>query len=68
LINNALAVRSIDLIFTLTVGVIWVLSWLIGLKFRIASMILFDVEERVWIRMARALSVAFTSRASLDWS
>ena len=65
-ISNALVVRSMDLTWTLSPGLICGLACLKGLKFRIADRILFAMDWRVRSRVPRQLRVASTSRASLS--
>lgn len=64
--SNALVVRSIDLIWTLTLAVMGELTCFIGLKFKIAEMILLAVDWRVRRSVPRQLRVALTRTASLE--
>jgi len=64
--SNALVVRSIDLIWTLALGLIGELACLNGLKFRIAERILLAIDWRVRRRVPRQLRVALTKTASLE--
>lgn len=63
--SNALVVRSIDLIWTRTLGVMGELACFIGLKFRTAEMILLAMDWRVRRRVPKQLSVALMRTASL---
>ncbi len=63
--SNAFVVRSIDLMMTLSFGVIGELACLSGLKFKIAVRILLAMDGRVRTSIPRQLSVAFTNTASL---
>ena len=63
--SNALVVRSIDLIWTLALGVMGELACFIGLKLRIADMILLGMDWRVRRRVLRQLRVALMRTASL---
>ena len=64
--SSALAVRSIDLIWTFSFAPIGEFACLSGLKFKIAERILLAIDWRVRSRIARQLSVAFTRTASLQ--
>lgn len=64
--KNALVVRSIDLICTRALGVMGELACFIGLKFKIAEMILLAVDWRVRRSVPRQLRVALMSTASLE--
>ena len=63
--SNALVVRSIDLIWTLLLGVMGEFACLSGLKFRIAEMTLLAMDWRVRRSMLRQLRVALMRTASL---
>ena len=63
--SNALVVRSIDLIWTLLLGVMGEFACFNGLKFRIAEMILLAIDWRVRRSMLRQLRVALMRTASL---
>lgn len=65
-ISNALVVRSIDLIWTLTLGVMGELACFIGLKVKIAEMILLAMDWRVRRSVPRQLRVALIRTASLE--
>ena len=58
--SNALVVRSIDLTWTLAFGVMGELACFIGLKFKIAEMILLAMDWRVRRSVPRQLRVALT--------
>ena len=63
--SKALVVRSIDLIWTLVLGVMGELACFNGLKFRIAETILLAIDWRVRRRVPRQLRVALMRTASL---
>jgi hypothetical protein len=64
--SSALVVRSMDLIWTLAFGVMGEFTCLSGLKFKIADMILLEMDWRVRSSMPRQFRVASTNTASLE--
>lgn len=66
-VNSALVVLSIDLIKTLSFGVIGELACFRGLKFKMAERTLLAMEGRARMRRPRQLSVELTSTASLKY-
>ena len=64
--SNALVVRSMDLMITLSFGVMGELACLSGLKFKMALRILFAMDGRVRMRVPTQLRVALTNTASLQ--
>ncbi len=63
--SNALVVRSIDFMITLSFGVIGEFACLSGLKFKMAFRILLAIDGRVRMSIPRQFRVAFTKTASL---
>ena len=63
--SSALVVLSMDLIWTLALGVMGELACLSGLKFKIADTILLEMDWRVRRSMPRQFRVASTNTASL---
>lgn len=63
--SNAFVVRSIDLMMTLSFGVIGELACLSGLKFKTALRILLAIDGRDRMSIPRQLRVALTNTASL---
>jgi hypothetical protein len=66
--SKALVVRSIDFMLTRRVGVAGELACLRGLKLRMAFRILFAIDWRDRIKIARQFKVALTKIASLRLS
>ena len=64
--SNALVVRSIDLIWTRTLGLMGELACFMGLKFRTAEMILLAMDWRVRRSVPKQLRVALMRTASLE--
>lgn len=64
--RNALVVRSMDLIWTLSLGVMGLLANFKGLKLRTVERILLAIDWRDRTRPPRQLRVALTSTASLQ--
>jgi len=63
--SNALVVLSIDLIWTLALGLMGDLVCFIGLKLRMVERILFAIDGRVRSRLPKQLRVAVINTASL---
>ena len=61
-----LVVLSMDFIWTLVLGVMGELACFMGLKLRIAEMILLAMDCRVAMAIPRQFNVALTSMASLQ--
>ena len=65
-ISNALVVRSMDLIWTLALGLMGKSTCFIGLKFKTAEMILLAMDWRVRRSVPRQLRDALIRTASLE--